>query len=391
MIAEEIKKHYAEPLSLENVRLILKISKKKIASLLQNGEIKCTITKHETKQGVMSKYSIMISDLVDYINKNKLSDKVIESLKENNSEKPNEKLTPDEIRSNFSDPLSLENVRVILKTSKRRVAWLLQNGHIKCTIKTRETKQGTMNFYSVLIDDLIDYINKVESGDVVIAMPSGNFLSSEANEKISEYVFPKNPPADLKMYFENLLKDYENEIPRSKVAKILGYDDSTISQWASAGKISQRVGKGRVKLENIKVNNMGYINKKSLINYLCDEENGYKALQNNKNNEILPKNLTPAQLLNYLNEKWKNLDENLPYSVVIQITGYSDSNVTRLATEKKVESFYASGIKKSAEKTVSNMAYVNKESLIAYLCGDGYSSKQKSKKHNELLKNFFNK
>lgn len=391
MITEVIKKQYKEPLSLENVRDILKISKKKASSLLQNGDIKCTITKRKTKQGVMSRYSVMINDLVDYINASQLSDSVICSLNENNSNKSNKKLTPDEIRNNFTDPLSLENIRIILKTSKRVVAWLLQNGHIKCTIKTRKTKQGDMPIYSVLIEDVIDYIRKVESGELVIAMPTGNFSASEAKEKINEFAFPKNPPEGLKAYFADLLKDYENEIPRSKIAEFLGYNDETISSWCSSGKISHHIGSGTVVVKDTKIKNMGYITKKSLIKYLCDEESGYKALQKNKKNEVLPKNLSSKELLKYLNDKWKNLDENLPYELVTEITGYSDSNVTRLVSDKKVDGFYAPGVKKSTQKTLSNISFVNKESLIDYLCTQGYSSKQKSQKHNELLKKFFDK
>ena len=391
MIAEEIKKHYTEPLSLENVRSILKISKKRVAALLQNGDINCTITKRKTMQGVMSRYSVTINDLVEYINNAQLNDRVMEALCKSDTNKSCEEMTPDEIRNNFTDPLSLENIRVILKTSKRRVAWLLQNGYIKCTMKTRETKQGTMNFYSVLIEDLIDYINKVESGELVVAMPSGNFVASEANERISKYAFPKNPPEGLKNYFIKLLSDYENEIPRSNVAEFLGYDDGTISEWASTGKISQHVGNKAIIVENIKTKNMGYITKKSLINYLCDEESGYKALKRNKGNDIFPMDLTSDKLAKYLMDKWKNLEENLPYSVVVEITGYSESNVTRLVSQKKVDGFYAPGVKKAAQKTLSNIIFIDKESLINYLCGEGYSSKQKSKKHNELLKKFFDK
>ena len=391
MITEEIKKQYTEPLSLENVISILKISKKRAVKLLQNGDIECTISKRKTKQGIMSRYSVMISDLVDYINENQLNDTVICALKENQSNKYSENLTIDEIRNEFTNPLSLENVRIILKTSKRKVAWLLQNGYIKCTIKARETKQGIKNFYSIMIEDLIDYINKSESGKLVVAIPSGKFIASDADEKISEYAFPKNPPEGLKEYFINLLHDYEDEIPRSTVAEFLGYDDKTISEWASAGKISQHIGKKTITVKNMETKNMVYIAKKSLISYLCDEKTGYKALQRHKKNNVLPKDLSPAELLKYLNNKWKNLDENLPYSIVTEITGYSDSNITRLVSEKKVDGFHALGVKKDTEKTLSNVVFINKESLINYLCGDGYSKNQKSKTHNELLKKFFDK
>lgn len=300
-------------------------------------------------------------------------------------------MTYEEIKKSFKDPLSLENIRVILKTSKRIVAWLLQNGYIKCEIKEYQTKQGTVPRYSVKIDDLIDYMEKVESGELVIALPKGNFLANEANDKIKDYAFPKKPPVELREWLYNEWGDYGEEIPRVTAIKLIGYDDRTFTGWASLGKISQRMGEGVVTVENVTVKKMGYITKQSLINYLCDEESGYKALKRNKDNQVLPRDLSAADLKQYLTAKWESLDANLPYATVIEITGYSDSNVTRLAIQKKVDSFYASGVKKTAKKPVANMVFINKDSLIDFFCGEGYAITQKSAKHIELLKKFFNK
>lgn len=300
-------------------------------------------------------------------------------------------MTSEEIRKNFKEPLSLENIRVILKTSKRIVAWLLQNGYIKCEIKEFQTKQGIVPRYFVKIEDLIDYINKVESGELVVALPKGNFLASEANNKIGDYSFPKNPPAGLKEWLSNEWSDFEEELSRTKVSELLGYNNRTLSDWAALGKISQQMKEGVAEVKEAEIKNMGYIVKKSLINYLCDEESGYKALQKNKANQILPKDLPASKLKEYLNTKWKDLDENLTYATVIEITGYSDSNITRLAISNKVEAFYAHGVKKASTHSIAKMAFINKESLINYLCGDGYKIMQKSEKHIELLKKFFNK
>ena len=44
-----------------------------------------------------------------------------------------------EIKSNYPEILSLDQVRSILRISKRKAAWLLQNGHIKCHIGEKKT------------------------------------------------------------------------------------------------------------------------------------------------------------------------------------------------------------------------------------------------------------
>ena len=50
----------------------------------------------------------------------------------------------EEIRSNYPEKLSLENIRCILRISKRKTAWMLQNGIIKCEISEKKTKQYTV-------------------------------------------------------------------------------------------------------------------------------------------------------------------------------------------------------------------------------------------------------
>ena len=51
------------------------------------------------------------------------------------------KVNKKEIRELYSETLSLEDVRRILHISKRKAAWMLQNGIIKCEISQKKTKQ----------------------------------------------------------------------------------------------------------------------------------------------------------------------------------------------------------------------------------------------------------
>ena len=67
----------------------------------------------------------------------------------------------EEIRSNYPETLSLENIRCILRISKRKAAWMLQHGIIKCEISEKKTKQ-----YRVRKRDLFEYLDKLEQGDM---------------------------------------------------------------------------------------------------------------------------------------------------------------------------------------------------------------------------------
>ena len=56
-----------------------------------------------------------------------------------------------EIRKHFAEILSLENIRCILHISKRKAAWMLRNGIIKCEILKKNTR-----CYQVKIEDFIE-------------------------------------------------------------------------------------------------------------------------------------------------------------------------------------------------------------------------------------------
>lgn len=83
-----------------------------------------------------------------------------------------------EIRKNYPETLSLENVRCILHISKRKAAWMLQNGIIKCEITEMKTKQ-----YRVKIGDLFEYFDKVKRGDSSVEIPIGLFNAKKPTEK----------------------------------------------------------------------------------------------------------------------------------------------------------------------------------------------------------------
>ena len=80
-------------------------------------------------------------------------------------------MTVEEIRRNYPSILSLEQVRCILHISKRKAAWLLQNGHIGCTIGEKKTRQ-----YSVAT---INKRMKNEDGLRFVRSQNGVFTTKE--------------------------------------------------------------------------------------------------------------------------------------------------------------------------------------------------------------------
>ena len=94
----------------------------------------------------------------------------------------------EEVRRNYPDMLSLEDVRSILHISKRKAAWMLQNGFIKCEIRHNKTKQ-----YKVRIENLFIYLDKVERGDSSVQIPIGIFNAKKPSGKEKKERFRSNP------------------------------------------------------------------------------------------------------------------------------------------------------------------------------------------------------
>lgn len=164
-------------------------------------------------------------------------------------------ITAAELRKQYTNPLSSEDIRVILKISKRKASWLLQNGYIKCYDSGKQTRR-----YSVMIDDLIEYIEKVESGELIVNIPAREFNNKEAQTHRDSTAFPKNLPADFKEWLIKEWKNLDDALSRKQVMDITGYSEKTLTRWLREGK-----------LVSIPVQNRVVIPKSYLIDFMCGE------------------------------------------------------------------------------------------------------------------------
>lgn len=92
--------------------------------------------------------------------------------------------------------LSGEQVRTVLHISKRRCAWLLQNGHIVCTISPKRSRR-----YAVKREDLIDYIKRARKHPEDYEAPLRTVLGSEISKETAYKLplrFPTVTPSRLR-------------------------------------------------------------------------------------------------------------------------------------------------------------------------------------------------
>ena len=137
----------------------------------------------------------------------------------------------EEIRSNYPETLNLENIRCILRISKRKTAWMLQNGIIKCEISEKKTKQ-----YTVRMDDLFEYLDKVEQADPSVKIPIGRFSAKKPKvESVGETsihpILYNRPPEDFRLWLEDEWYAEPDLLSSTDVSRITGYAKTSVNRW----------------------------------------------------------------------------------------------------------------------------------------------------------------
>ena len=111
-----------------------------------------------------------------------------------------------------------------------------------------------------MIDDLIEYIEKVESGELIVNIPAGEFNNKEAQTHRDSTAFPANLPSDFKEWLQKEWKNLDDALTRKQVMDITGYSEKTLTRWLREGK-----------LVSIPVQNRVFIPKSHLIEFMCGE------------------------------------------------------------------------------------------------------------------------
>lgn len=177
------------------------------------------------------------------------------------------KVNKKEIRELYSETLSLEDVRCILHISKRKAAWMLQNGIIKCEISQKKTKQ-----YKVQIEELFAYLDKVKRDDPSVQIPIGLFNARKPSGKEKKerprpiLTRPKKPTKAFRAW---LMDEWSNEsemLLTSDISRLTGYATQTVQQWMKKGN-----------LRSVRARNKLMTTKEWLIDFYCDE--AYKIIR----------------------------------------------------------------------------------------------------------------
>ena len=175
--------------------------------------------------------------------------------------------------------ISLEQLYKMLHISKRKAAWMLQNGIIPCEIRNTPTHK-----YSVRKEDVLAYMEK-SAREKRKEIPVGIFNAKKTNtprrteSSVSDcggyfddthYKLRGKERARFKKMLEELLSAVPDTLTVDGVAELTGYHRRTVLRYVQRKYIYA-------------VNIMGkyYISKQSIINYLATD----KAFKNTQKSE----------------------------------------------------------------------------------------------------------
>ena len=185
--------------------------------------------------------------------------------------------------------ISLEQLYKMLHISKRKAAWMLQNGIIPCEIRNTPTHK-----YSVRKEDVLAYITK-SAREKRSEIPVGIFNAKKTNNPRrtesqgsdcggyfddTHYKLRGKERARFKEMLEDLLSAVPDTLTVDEVVTLTGYSRKTILRYVQRKYIYA-------------VNIMGkyYISKQSIINYLTTDK-AFKNTQKSEWHEGVIKRLT---------------------------------------------------------------------------------------------------
>ncbi len=149
--------------------------------------------------------------------------------------------------------------------SKRKCAWMLNNGLIKCQNTGKRTRK-----YAVRTEDLAAYINDSEQRPEKYVTPYAEFSAANYNKNPKPYQrktgFPSSLPLDFRPWLELEFENLPDVLTVNEIIAVTGYTDNSVARWLRRGW-----------LKSAQIQNGKIIAKQWLIDFYCSY--GYTIAQ----------------------------------------------------------------------------------------------------------------
>lgn len=130
----------------------------------------------------------------------------------------------EKLREEYPETITMEQFYQIAHISKRKAKWLLENGIVPCEDSGKQTRR-----FKIKLDDVIEYLQKVQIGTLDVSIPSGIFASGAANKPPREYLDTN----ELKRQFLADWYDAPDMLPLKQASEISGYGVTSILRWVN--------------------------------------------------------------------------------------------------------------------------------------------------------------
>ncbi|WP_369283071.1 DNA-binding protein [Oscillibacter sp. GMB15532] len=158
----------------------------------------------------------------------------------------------EKLREEYPETITMEQFYRIAHISKRKANWLLTNGVVPCEDSGKQTRR-----FKIRLDNVIDYLQKVQGGTLNVSIPSGIFASGATSKPPREYL-------DCDELKEQFLADWyatPDMLTIKQASKISGYVGTSILRW-----VNQKQVKGVLYHERY------LISKESLAEFLSSKQ-----------------------------------------------------------------------------------------------------------------------
>ena len=136
--------------------------------------------------------------------------------------------------SSLPQVLSGEQVRLALRISKRKCAWMLNNGFIKCQNSGKGTRK-----YTVQKEDLLTYIEDSAKHPEKYVTPHAEFSTAKYGgthkPRPRKTGFPSSLPSDFRPWLEQKFESVPDALTVPQVITTTGYTDNTVNRWLRHG------------------------------------------------------------------------------------------------------------------------------------------------------------
>ncbi|MBQ2248926.1 MAG: hypothetical protein II326_02015 [Clostridia bacterium] len=150
-------------------------------------------------------------------------------------------MTVNDIRVQYGEVLSGEQVRQILHISKRKCTWILEHGYIPCSDTGGKTRR-----FAVRAEDLAAYMDDAAKHPERYTTPYAAFSSVKEKaktvpDKPAYPTFPRELPEDFRLWLEDEWCGVADLLTNDDAAELTGYAVTTVDNhkygWGS-GKLS---------------------------------------------------------------------------------------------------------------------------------------------------------